>query len=102
MGYISRLFTIRKDYKKGAVKSKVKGNVDAELVLHAMIEYENYDKAVIVSSDGDSFCLADYLYSQNKLLKILASNVKYSKLLYPFKKDNLFQRLDLLKKGLGK
>ena len=31
-----------------------KGNVDAELVLHAAaIEYDNYDKAVIVTNDGD-------------------------------------------------
>jgi len=28
---------------------KVKGNVDAEMVLHAMVEYENYDKALIVT-----------------------------------------------------
>ncbi|PIS39308.1 MAG: hypothetical protein COT33_02600, partial [Candidatus Nealsonbacteria bacterium CG08_land_8_20_14_0_20_38_20] len=26
-------------------KTKIKGNVDAELVLHTMIEYKNYDKA---------------------------------------------------------
>ena len=32
---------------------KVKGNVDAELVLHSMIEYQNYEKAVIVTGDGD-------------------------------------------------
>lgn len=31
----------------------VKGNVDAELVLHSMIQYPNYDKAIIVSGDGD-------------------------------------------------
>lgn len=30
-----------------------KGNCDAELVLQAMIEYENYGKAIIVSGDGD-------------------------------------------------
>ena len=36
----------------------VKGNVDAELVLHAMIQYGNYDRAVIVTSDGDFACLA--------------------------------------------
>lgn len=35
---------------------KIKGNVDAELVLHTMIEYENYDKAIIVSGDGDFHC----------------------------------------------
>ena len=34
-----------------------KGNVDAELVLHAMIEFPNYSKAIIVSGDGDYHCL---------------------------------------------
>ena len=36
---------------------KVKGNVDAELVLHAMVEYQKYDKAIIVTGDGDFYCL---------------------------------------------
>src|SRR3990167_3142649 len=37
---------------------KPKGNIDAELVLYsAAIEYNNYDKAVIVSGDGDFCCL---------------------------------------------
>ena len=40
---------------------KVKGNVDAELVLHTMIEYPNYTKAMIVSGDGDFYCLVEYL-----------------------------------------
>src|SRR3989344_8070644 len=41
---------------------KPKGNVDAELVLHAAaIEYQNYDKAVIVSGDGDFGCLHEFL-----------------------------------------
>ncbi|MBS4060978.1 MAG: NYN domain-containing protein [Bacteroidetes bacterium] len=40
---------------------KVKGNTDAELVLHAMIEWDNYEKALIVTGDGDFFCLVDYL-----------------------------------------
>ena len=36
----------------------VKGNVDAELVLHASaIQFKNYDKAIIVSGDGDFACL---------------------------------------------
>jgi len=53
---------------------KVKGNVDAELILHAMIEYDNYDKAVIVTGDGDFFCLVDYLSSKGKLLKLVIPN----------------------------
>ena len=39
-------------------KTKIKGNVDAELVLHTMIEYPNYDRAIIISGDGD-FLLSD-------------------------------------------
>jgi uncharacterized LabA/DUF88 family protein len=31
------------------------------LNLHVMIEYSNYDKAVIVTGDGDSHCLVDHL-----------------------------------------
>lgn len=53
---------------------KVKGNVDAEMVLHAMIEYENYDKALIVTGDGDLYCLVDYLVKNDKLLKLLIPN----------------------------
>ena len=53
---------------------KVKGNVDAELVLHAMIEYEHYDKALIVTGDGDFYCLVDYLFKNDKLLKLMIPN----------------------------
>lgn len=53
---------------------RVKGNVDAELVLHAMIEYPNYDKAVIVTGDGDFYCLVDYLIKNGKLLKLMIPN----------------------------
>lgn len=64
---------------------KIKGNVDAELVLHTMVEFNNYNKAVIVTGDGDFYCLIDYLNKQDKLLKLLVPNVhRYSKLLRPF------------------
>lgn len=59
-----------------------KGNVDAELVLHSMIEYPNYDKAVIITGDGDFACLVRYLNKQNKLQMLLVPNEdKYSALL---------------------
>ena len=53
---------------------KVKGNVDSELVLHAMIEYDNYDKALIITGDGDLYCLVDYLRKKDKLLKLMIPN----------------------------
>ncbi len=66
---------------------KAKGNVDAELVLWAArIEYENFDKAVIVSGDGDFQCLVKFLIGVKKLEAVLVPNQKkYSKLLLPFK-----------------
>jgi uncharacterized LabA/DUF88 family protein len=61
---------------------KVKGNVDAELVLHTILEKDNYEKAVIVSGDGDFHCLVDHLIDVNKLEVVLIPNEKkYSSLL---------------------
>src|SRR3989344_7333608 len=65
----------------------VKGNVDAELVLHTMIQYKSYNKAIIVSGDRDFFCLAEYLEGKNKLLHIMTPNRHYSRL---FKKYSGF------------
>jgi uncharacterized LabA/DUF88 family protein len=60
----------------------LKGNVDAELVLQAMIEYPNYDQAVIISGDGDFYCLVRYLRTKNKLRVLLVPNMyRYSALL---------------------
>lgn len=53
----------------------IKGNVDAELVLQAMIEYDNYDEAIIVAGDGDYGCLVRYL-EQNKKFRIVISPTK--------------------------
>jgi len=59
----------------------VKGNADAELVLHTMIEYSSYDKALIVTGDGDFYCLVDYLLKNDKLLNLMVPNMnKYSSL----------------------
>jgi hypothetical protein len=64
---------------------QMKGNVDAELVLHsAAIEFKNYEKAVIVSSDGDFACLLRYLRLKNKLDRIITPTDSYSSLLRPF------------------
>ena len=60
----------------------IKGNVDAELVLHTMIELEHFDRAIIVSGDGDFYCLIDHLIKLNKLERVLIPNQKkYSGLL---------------------
>ena len=78
----------------------VKGNVDAELVLHSMIEFGNYDKAVIVTGDGDFYCLVEYLAEQEKLEKLIVPNQnKYSSLLRKF--ANQTNYINELKRKLG-
>jgi len=60
----------------------VKGNCDGELILQAMIDYVNYDKAVVVTGDGDFYCLVKYLVKQNKLKVLFVPNRRsYSALL---------------------
>ncbi|OGG40261.1 hypothetical protein A2116_01380 [Candidatus Jorgensenbacteria bacterium GWA1_49_17] len=60
----------------------VKGNVDAELVLHTMVHMHDFDKALIVTGDGDFHCLVEYLMQNGKLLALMVPNHKrYSGLL---------------------
>ena len=81
----------------------IKGNCDAELVLHTMIEYENYNKALIVSGDGDFHCLAEYLAEKKKLEKLIIPNRKsYSGLLRKFHKYSMFLSDEYLKKIIEK
>ncbi|HCM51981.1 TPA: hypothetical protein DIS56_02505 [Candidatus Saccharibacteria bacterium] len=75
------------DKAEAVEKKPVKGNVDADMVLWTMKEMPNYDKAVIVTGDGDFFTLVEYLIEQKKLAKLLTPNIHYSSLFKPFDKD---------------
>lgn len=86
-------------------EQKPKGNVDADLVLQTMIEFDNFDQAIIVSSDGDFYCLVKYLYEKGKLSRVISPDVKNcSKLLKKTAKekivfmDNLRNKLEYLTK----
>lgn len=69
---------------------KIKGNVDADIVLKTMIEYNNYEKAVIISSDGDFYSLVKFLYENGKLEVVLSSDFKNcSSLLKQTAKDKI-------------
>jgi uncharacterized LabA/DUF88 family protein len=76
-------------YKNG----KTKGNCDAELILQAMVDFKEYDQAVIVTGDGDFYCLIEHLIKNQKLKALLVPNRhKYSALLKlkefkPFTRD---------------
>lgn len=74
-------------YRKQSVEH-IKGNVDAELVLQVMIDYSMFTKAIIISGDGDFYCLVKYLKQQNKLGRIIVPNrYKYSLLLFTHYND---------------
>lgn len=73
-------------------KKPVKGNVDAELVLWAVKEMNNYNKAIIVSGDGDFYSLVEYLEEQKKLAKLLAPNGQYSRLFNKY--EEYIERID--------
>ncbi|MCL4400349.1 NYN domain-containing protein [Patescibacteria group bacterium] len=80
----------------------VKGNVDADLVLQAMLDYGNYDKAVIISSDGDFYSLARYLYQNEKLKLVMSPYVKTCSTLLKKSAKEKIVYMDNLKKKLGK
>jgi uncharacterized LabA/DUF88 family protein len=83
----------------------VKGNVDAELVLYsAAIKFKDYDKAIIISGDGDFRCLVEFLIDRDKFKLLLAPNKKYSSLLREFDKhilriSNFRKSIEYRKKG---
>lgn len=87
-------------HRRAGSKTIIKGNVDAELVLHTMIHYESYNQAIIVTGDGDFHCLIEYLEERKKLLKILAPTKRYSSLLRKYNKKNYIICMDLLRGSL--
>ena len=79
-------------------KKVTKGNIDAELVLHSMIQFRNYDQAIIVSGDGDFYCLIEHLDNKKKLLNIITPNKHYSSLLRKYSK--YIVRIDWMRNSL--
>jgi len=77
----------------------VKGNVDAELVLWAMKEMPNYQKAIIVSGDGDFYSLVEYLEAKGRLLHLLTPSGHYSRLYNRY--ESYIVRLDKFRKELA-
>ncbi|MDH3324383.1 MAG: NYN domain-containing protein [Candidatus Peregrinibacteria bacterium] len=75
---------------------QIKGNCDAELVMHCMIQYKNFNKAIIISGDGDFHCLIEHLAENKKLLKVgIPDRKRYSSLLRKFRSPYFFYVSDL-------
>ena len=81
---------------------KPKGNCDADLVLHALIEKENYNKAVLISSDGDFYSLVKYLVENDKLVMVLSPYVRTCSTLLKKEAKGKINYMDNLRRKIGK
>jgi uncharacterized LabA/DUF88 family protein len=52
----------------------VKGNCDSDMVLRMCLDFWNFDKAVIISGDGDFYSMCQVLSSLDKFRIMLASD----------------------------
>ncbi len=53
----------------------VKGNIDMELAVQVMKDYKNFEKAVLVTNDGDFAVLVDYLQHRKKFGMVISPNI---------------------------
>jgi uncharacterized LabA/DUF88 family protein len=79
----------------------VKGNCDADLVLHAVLKINEYDKAVIATSDGDFYSLVQHLYENNKLEMVLSAYVETCSQLLRKEAKEKINYMDTLKQKIG-
>lgn len=80
-------------------EGKIKGNIDADLVLCATLEFDRYDKAVIVSSDGDFYSLVQYLQEKGKLAVVLSPAIEHCSSLL---KQTAKEKIQFMKNLRGK
>ena len=102
IGYIKEKKVLYKSLKKSGFElvykptikkgdGETKGNVDAELVLKTMIELNNFNKAIIITGDGDFCCLVKYLIEIKKLkILMIPDRINYSALFREFRKDIIY------------
>lgn len=83
-------------------KDDVKGNVDADMVLQAMIEYQNYDKAILTTSDGYFYSLARHLYNNRKLEVVLSPQKRRCSTLLRKSAKEKMRYLDVLEHRIAK
>ena len=87
------------------VRSKKKGNIDADLVYEVMknlIDNDKFNQVVIVSGDGDYKKLVSYLITKARFKKILFPNKKFASSLYNEIGGEFFDNLENLKTYIQK
>jgi len=81
---------------------KAKGNCDADLVLHTILEKDNYSRALIITSDGDFYSLVRYLHSYGKLEMVLSPYIPTCAKLLKYEAKEKIHFMDNLAGKIGK
>lgn len=80
----------------------LKANIDADLVLKAVLEKDNYTKAVIISGDGDFYSLVEHLRKESKLKMILCPDSKRCSILLRRSAGGLLEGLERESREIGR
>ncbi len=80
---------------------KQKGDIDADLAFNVMLYYKEYNRAIIVTGDGDFDTLVKYLRKKDKLVGVISPNKdKCSSLLKKAAAEKMLYLQDVGKKVL--
>jgi uncharacterized LabA/DUF88 family protein len=79
-------------FKKTTERGKdTKGNCDSDLIVQIIREWKNFDKALLVSGDGDFLPIIEYLAEHDKFLRLgVPTYESRSFLLKKFQKNTFF------------
>ena len=83
-------------YEQDDGTTKRKANCDVDMAFHLMKEKDNFDKAIILSGDGDFLPVLKYLRNQGKEIIVLSRGPRTAKEIRQFAGNN-FRDFEYLK-----
>ena len=83
---------------------KPKGNVDVDLTLHTVDLMDDYEKALLITSDGDFASLVRHLKGKGQFKAVLSPNRKHTSFLLrkATASDGSIQYLDDVRRKIGR
>ena len=69
--------------------------------MHCMLQYNNFNKAVIIAGDSDYYCLLEYLRENRKLRTLLIPHKNRGHKLLRESSGGMLNYMDDLKDKLG-
>ncbi len=83
------------------IHRNIKGNCDGDMIVYIMSRLRNYDKAIVVTSDGDFYSTVRFLRHGHKLGCVLSPNVHKCAKLLKFEAGGLIEYLNHLQHKLS-